>query len=74
MERELYKGTRALEQRQSKTKAAGCVLDMSSVEERFFFKTTHEIPSEVTGKCPSESAQGKIRPVIFSFPEKPLAL
>jgi len=48
-----------------------CPLYVSSVGAALFFKNTHEIPSEVTGKCPSASAQGKIRPIIVTFPEKP---
>lgn len=47
---------------------------MSSLKDALFFKNTREIPSEVTGKCPSASAQGKIRPIMFSFPEKPSPL
>lgn len=72
------RGTKALVHRRKErvkiTAREGCALDMSSVGDTLSFKNTHEIPSEVTGKCPSASAQGKIRPIIFSFPEKPSVL
>lgn len=72
------KGTKALVHRRKErvkiTAREGCALDMSSVGDSLSFKNTHEILSEVTGKCPSACAQGKIRPIIFSFPEKPSVL
>lgn len=76
LQTEMHKSrcTESKDRVKKKKRREGCALDMSSVGVAFLFKNTHEIPSEVTGKCPSASAQGKIRPIIFSFPEKPSAL